>query len=1283
MRFKLYCFITVLVFAVSASIAQTPNGKIIFSSNSANPPGMYSVSSLGADTAHFLYPSYYLKNVLYGSYPVVSPDGTQFARFESTNTAQTLIIRSVADGTLKREEVMTDYASNLQWTPQGSLVYETISTQGVNNLRVTNAATGVLEQILELKNQYYPQSNPGGGSVVLSADGQHYAYIRPADAQSAKPGVLMPWYARIGNYPEPCFPPHHSGTVNGHSEEKILLAVFPAPPQTIRHMALSSDGTILAMLGTVSFERPFPSDTSKRYTISKTGIICVSLVTYSINVIYETKEFYVEHPDNLFFSPTQPRLAFSIILGGKRLIMTANPNTPNNYSQNGEGEFIVGQTSVQNWALNPWSSDGQKLLYKKGDALWTMPPCGDGSKFYESVGKQLFIQDAQWAETAKPDTPPEITIVNPMPKLINNGESITNDFERRIRCKDVTKGITADGAAKIMILVKLPTPEIITVIFSLRKEECASGVTGIPDEDGSISDVWYKGASTYDKTLNPSTQTSLGNYATVIYHAPLNFTREGTEDNLLTERTVTLSVFIDELRYDIPIRIVRPVVALLHGVWSNAELWDNFAPLRKIKSVIHDTTGDPRFITTAIDYFWKCTKPVKEILKGESGVFNKFDEVIRERNKDFATVRADIICHSLGGIVSRSMPYYFPTRYFENTYGQGKIHKLVTNDSPHLGSELCSWLYNDWYNSSPVTRVWIDKMFGSNAFDRPNYPGDPISGGAVKDVQVGSPFLKDLLKPEEVKFQPPIHTVVSIASAAQVSENESKISKVAIAVLFNLANTNFFDVFGSQKHDLVVSESSQRAVSIFDNEPTRATYFNDVTHSTGFELQLPIISDESQSAVKEIDLLNAPVNSPLFSTNGIKFSINNDGDSKQFFIHNEDNNKSDAKPTQAVVSSSALNFSSPLNGSKIEAGSTVTLGLQASSGVKLSKIILSAFSVMAVDSTEPFEFQITIPANSALGAMHFYAAGFDSSGVAIDKDSLIVDAELILNVTSNTNLDSMIVATEQRPIIYMDEEFPLSVIGCFSDGVRRQISWDSATTYNVINTSTATVSQGSIIPHAVGTTDMIISRNNFSDTLHITVVSNNQAPRAQRGFDTTITKGTSLSLDASMSRDDDGDTLFYIWSIKEKPSASQVSIINANLSQARFTPDISGWYELTLAVQDSKGKSDTSFFGITVKEPVAVNEQTVNANTETRVSYSASNETIEVYSPLIEISGFSMYDVIGRTVFERYISNYPELLHPLTLSGVTLNSGIYYYVLQGKDNMGKSIRKMDAVPVIR
>ncbi len=1281
MRFKLCCFVTVLAVTVSLSIAQAQSGKIIFSSNSLNPPGMYSVSSLGADTPHFLYPSYYLKNVLYGSYPVVSPDGSQFARFESTNSAQTLIIRSVADGSLKREEVMTDYASNLQWTPQGSLVYETISTQGVNSLRVTNAATGALEQILDLKSQYYPQSNPGGGAVVLSADGQHYAYLRPSDAQSAKPGVVMPWNARLGNYAGPCFPPHHSGTVNGLAEKKIVLAAFPAPPQTIRHIALSHDGTILALVGTVSFERPVPSDTTKKYTISKTGIICVSLVSYEINVIYETKEFYVEHPDNLFFSPTQKRLAFSIILGGKRRIMTANPNTPNNYSQNGEGEFIVGPTSVQNWTLNPWSPNGGKLLYRNGDALWTMPPCGEGSKFYESTGKQLFIQDAQWAETAKLTPSPEITLVNPMPKLINSGERISNDIERRIRCTDITKGITADGAAKIMILVKLPTPEIKTVIFSLRKEECASGVTGDPYEDGSISDVWYRGASTYDKTLNPSINTSLGNYASVIYHAPLNFVREGAEDNLMTERTVTLSVFIDEQRYDIPIRIVRPVVALLHGVWSNAELWDNFAPLRKINSVIHDTIGDPRFITTAIDYYWKCTKPVKEILKGESGVLSKFEEVIRQRNKEYATVRADIICHSLGGIVSRSMPYYFPTHYFENTYGQGKIHKLITNDSPHLGSELCSWLYNDWYNSSPTSKVWIDKMFGSNAFERPNYPGDPISGGAVKDVQVGSPFLKDLLKPEEVKLQPPTHTVVSIASAAQVSENESKISKVAIAVLFNLKKTNFFDVFGSQKHDLVVSESSQKAVGIFDNETTRATYFNDVTHSTGFELQLPIISDESQSAVKEIDLLNAPVNSPLFSTNGIKFSINSDGDSKLLLVQNDDDNKSDSKPRQMVASSLELNFSSPPNGSKIEVGSTVTLGLQKSPGVKLSRVILSAYSIIAIDSTEPFEFKIAIPANSALGAMHFYAAGFDFDGVTVDKDSLIVDAELTLNVTANSNLDSMIVTTTKNPTVYIGEDFPLSVIGCFSDGINRQISWDSFTVYKVMNTAIVTVSQGSLIPHSIGRTDVIISRNNFSDTLHVSVVQDNQSPIAQLGFDTTITKGTFLNLNATESRDDDGDTLSFAWSIKEKPSASTASITNANLSQVSFSPDISGWYELILAVNDGKDKSDTSFFGVTVKEPVAVDEQDKNLSGGIRVFY--SNETIKVTAPSFTRGSFILYDVIGRTVIERNFNSTQTGQTPLSFTGITLNSGIYYCVLRGNDCYGKGIRRAVTIPVVR
>jgi hypothetical protein len=65
--------------------------------------------------------------------------------------------------------------------------------------------------------------------------------------------------------------------------------------------------------------------------------------------------------------------------------------------------------------------------------------------------------------------------------------------------------------------------------------------------------------------------------------------------------------------------------------------------------------------------------------------------------------------------------------------------------------------------------------------------------------------------------------------------------------------------------------------------------------------------------------------------------------------------------------------------------------------------------------------------------------------------------------------------------------------------------------------------------------------------------------------------GTEVLLDGGDSRDADGDTLSYSWTLVSKPAGSVATIKNDSSTKASFVPDVGGSYGIKLRATDSKG----------------------------------------------------------------------------------------------------------------
>src|SRR5262249_32973549 len=145
-------------------------------------------------------------------------------------------------------------------------------------------------------------------------------------------------------------------------------------------------------------------------------------------------------------------------------------------------------------------------------------------------------------------------------------------------------GVGADGVTQVVLRISgnwIPYGHFgeqftITVL----KDETTPSQS--VDEDGSVGLVGSQCPGAGCENQQVTVATSCINYtpqAFVVYRAPIDFARTSADDSQLAYRDVYIHVESINGWGDFPVRIVRPPVALIHGLWDDWKTWDNFSPL--------------------------------------------------------------------------------------------------------------------------------------------------------------------------------------------------------------------------------------------------------------------------------------------------------------------------------------------------------------------------------------------------------------------------------------------------------------------------------------------------------------------------------------------------------------------------------------------------------------------------------------------------------------------------------------------------------------------------------
>lgn len=261
---------------------------------------------------------------------------------------------------------------------------------------------------------------------------------------------------------------------------------------------------------------------------------------------------------------------------------------------------------------------------------------------------------------------------------IDTSPNLSQDPNKLAVCGRRVKGVVADGVSNLLLRTRA----------GLAGTVCFDVLPTSAQDLGSITDSVV------------TTQSVAGtNQATSFYTAPADY------EDPRPRRFVDLeAVFIPSTGNPSPSRlttrveVVAPPTVVIHGVWSERGGW----------SVAYEDRTDSFRTVTLADY-----KPTnqREFANNTPRIRAFLDKaLIFQRLKGYAATQADVVAHSMGGILTRHhmLDPGYPT---PDTYGQGDVNKLVLLDSPQLGSNLANALIRI-HSVSPKKAAVIGKALG-------------------------------------------------------------------------------------------------------------------------------------------------------------------------------------------------------------------------------------------------------------------------------------------------------------------------------------------------------------------------------------------------------------------------------------------------------------------------------------------------------------------------------------------------------------------------------------------
>ena len=151
----------------------------------------------------------------------------------------------------------------------------------------------------------------------------------------------------------------------------------------------------------------------------------------------------------------------------------------------------------------------------------------------------------------------------------------------------------------------------------------------------------------------------------------------------------------------------------------------------------------------------------------------------------------------------------------------------------------------------------------------------------------------------------------------------------------------------------------------------------------------------------------------------------------------------------------------------------------------------------------------------------------------------------------------------------------------------------------------------------------------------------NVAPTANPGPSQNVVVGAVVSMDGSASKDSDGGSLTFKWTLIGKPIGSAASLTNPTYPNPKFTADLAGNYVVSLVVSD--GKADSTVATVSVTATVANAAPVANAGVNQNV----------VIASTVTLDGTASTDANNDSLSYKWVLQSKPATSSATLTGAT------------------------------
>ena len=247
---------------------------------------------------------------------------------------------------------------------------------------------------------------------------------------------------------------------------------------------------------------------------------------------------------------------------------------------------------------------------------------------------------------------PSSTCIDPNTGMVSTSNNVLSS------CGKPVKGVASDGTNPLL----------------LRTEAGLAG-TACFDITSSGSNQGKLSVNSYNIASGSGTL-----YGFSVYTPPDGYGTDGTDSRQVSIQFAFTPAGGTTNTTTIPImtNLVRPPLVLIHGLWAHGSDWNNTYTRQGMSTDAYTVYPADYASTNAASFTTNQTKVqgfVKEALR-------------RFRTKQYAGAQVDVIGHSMGGILTRlytALPQL-------NTLKVSDIHRLVTLDTPHIGTNFANLL---------------------------------------------------------------------------------------------------------------------------------------------------------------------------------------------------------------------------------------------------------------------------------------------------------------------------------------------------------------------------------------------------------------------------------------------------------------------------------------------------------------------------------------------------------------------------------------------------------------